>query len=84
MGNVGVEFSMVNKPKHYANRKVEVIDVMKDTQTLERHIGYLEGSIIKYVMRWDKKANPLEDLEKAEWYLKRMIEEVKQYALANQ
>lgn len=63
----------VNKPPHYANRTYEVIDVMRDTQTLERHRGYLEGATLKYLMRWDKKENPRQDLEKARWYLTQLI-----------
>lgn len=69
---------MVNHPNHYANRQYEVIDVMKDTMRPERFIGYLEGTVIKYMMRWDKKFNPAEDLEKAEWYLKKLIETIKE------
>lgn len=68
---------MVNRPPHYANRQIEVIDVMRDTMTHERFIGFLEGQVIRYLMRWDKKWNPEEDLEKAEWYLKELIKTVK-------
>jgi hypothetical protein len=58
-------------PDHYKNRKYEVFDVMRDTQTYERHIGYLEGCVIKYMMRWDKKNDdPLMDLRKAKRYLR--------------
>ncbi len=35
------------------------------------------GNIIKYLARYPFKANPEEDLEKADWYLQRLIEEVK-------
>jgi hypothetical protein len=69
---------MVNHPPHYANRTYEVIDIMKDTQTRERHMGYLEGSVIKYVMRWDKKESALDDLEKAQWYLNKLIQNIKE------
>ena len=31
------------------------------------------GNIIKYVSRHRHKANPLEDLKKAKWYLDRLI-----------
>lgn len=31
------------------------------------------GNVVKYVLRHMKKGKPLEDLQKAEWYLKREI-----------
>jgi hypothetical protein len=64
-------------PDHYKNRKHEVFDVMRDTQTYERHIGYLEGCVIKYMMRWDKKHDdPLMDLHKAKRYLEQLIQTI--------
>lgn len=69
-------FDMVLKPKHYADRKIEVIDVMEDTMTQEGYKGYLEGAILKYVLRFKVKNNPLEDLKKARWYLNKLIEQL--------
>jgi hypothetical protein len=64
-------------PDHYKNRKYEVFDMMRDTQTYERHIGYLEGCVIKYMMRWDKKNDdPLMDLRKAKRYLEQLIQTI--------
>lgn len=66
-------------PDHYKNRKYEVFDVMRDTQGYERHIGYLEGCVIKYMMRWDKKHDdPLMDLKKAQRYLEQLIQTIEQ------
>lgn len=31
------------------------------------------GNVVKYVLRHDKKASPLQDLKKARWYLDREI-----------
>lgn len=77
-------------PDHYKNRKYEVFDVMRDTQGRERHIGYLEGCMIKYIMRWDKKGNTVEehvqDIKKVIRYgeqLIKTIEEEQQYAMAS-
>ena len=69
---------MVNKPPHYADRKIEVIDVMEDTMTHEGYKGYLEGAIIKYIMRFKVKENPLQDLKKARWYLDQLIKKLEQ------
>ena len=53
-------------PDHYKQRDIECIDVVED-------MPYLEGNIIKYVWRYEGK-NGVEDLEKARWYLNRLIE----------
>ena len=37
--------------------------------------GYLQGNVLKYMSRCWRKNNSLEDLKKAEWYLKKLIEE---------
>ena len=37
--------------------------------------GYLKGNVMKYVWRFDRK-NGKEDLLKAEWYLKKLIETI--------
>ena len=60
----------VNHPPHYLTGNIEVIDFI-----LDQKFGYLAGQIIKYVSRYRHKANPVEDLQKAEFYLKRLIQE---------
>lgn len=62
----------VNNPTHYGLGKIECIEYIEDFLTTEEYIGYLRGNIAKYLHRWRYK-NGLEDLEKAEWYLKRLI-----------
>jgi len=64
---------MVNSPAHYGGGKIECIDYIKDFLTSEEFIGYLRGNIAKYLHRFRYK-NGLEDLKKAEWYLKRLSE----------
>ena len=36
----------------------------------------LKGNVLKYVSRYKFKGEPLEDLQKANWYLNRLIKEV--------
>jgi len=67
---------MVNSPAHYGNGKVECIEYIEDFLTTEEYIGYLRGNIAKYLHRWRWKGKPMEDLKKAEWYLKRLSEVV--------
>jgi hypothetical protein len=62
----------VNKPPHYIG-KVEAIDAIESAMTHEAFKGYLHGNCIKYLMRFTRK-NGQEDLLKAEWYLKKLIE----------
>ena len=61
----------VNRPKHYRKGSVECIDAIKSALG-EGYEYYLQGNIIKYVWRYKHK-NLLEDLEKAQWYLKELI-----------
>jgi len=53
-------------PKHYNIYGDSVINLIK-------HLPFVEGSIIKYVARYNNK-NGLEDLEKAKWYLEYLIQ----------
>ena len=63
-------FDTVNNPQHYAGTKIEVIDYIED-----KGLGFHLGNVVKYVSRAGRKdkAKTIEDLEKAEWYLKRYI-----------
>jgi hypothetical protein len=76
----------VNHPSHYTWLKdlcgIEVIDVT-------RHMGFSLGNVIKYVLRAGYKTEEgisnlqkeIEDLEKAEFYLKDRINQLKQKLL---
>ena len=67
----------VHSPAHYKHGKKETIDVIQDCMTDDEYHGYLKGNILKYVSRYKFKGEPLQDLEKAHWYLSRLIKEVK-------
>ena len=61
----------VNSPKHYNQAGIECIDAIEAaTGTGFEH--YLQGNIIKYVWRYRYK-NGTEDLQKAQWYLSKLI-----------
>ena len=62
---------MVNSPPHYNKAGIETIDAIM-AATDEGSEYYLQGNIIKYVWRYRYK-NGVEDLEKAQWYLNRLI-----------
>lgn len=63
---------MVNHPPHYTSGKIEVIDFMEDQLSAEEYRGWVKGQVIKYITR-ERHKNGLEDLEKAAWYLNRLI-----------
>ncbi len=69
------EQDAVNHPAHYTNGGIETIDYMKAKMSQEKFNGYLQGNIFKYVSRYENK-NGLEDLQKAQWYLEKLIEEI--------
>jgi hypothetical protein len=64
---------IVNNPKHYNQAGIECIDAIR-AATGEGYEHYLQGNIIKYLWRYRYK-NGVEDLEKAQWYLKELIKE---------
>lgn len=64
----------VEHPAHYTAGGIECIDAIK-AACGDTFVGFLRGNVIKYTWRYDKK-NGVEDLEKARWYLNRLIEEL--------
>lgn len=68
---------MINHPVHYTHGKVECIDAIESaTCDLTGIEAVCTANIIKYVWRWKLK-NGVEDLEKASWYLNKLIEKKK-------
>lgn len=66
----------VNKPNHYTFGKYECIDVLTElcnANNLQGVKGFLYGNVIKYLWRYKHK-NGIEDLNKAKWYLERLID----------
>jgi hypothetical protein len=61
--------TVVDHPKHYNVHPsgVECIDVVES-------MSFNVGNAVKYLWRADEKEAPLQDLEKAAWYIKREIE----------
>lgn len=53
---------------HYKSMPIQAWDFI-----LENKLGYMEGNIIKYISRWQRK-NGVADLEKAKHYLEKLIE----------
>jgi len=66
---------MVNNPPHYNQTGIECIHAIS-AATDNGFKYYLQGNVMKYLWRFDYKDKPLEDLQKAKWYLDKLIEEV--------
>ena len=66
----------VNHPSHYNKGDIGCIDAIKSCQGYG-HRYYLQGSAIKYIWRHEWKKKPIEDLDKAIWFLNRLKEEYK-------
>jgi len=63
----------VNHPNHYQGT-VECIDAINAaTLNLTGEEAFDIGCAIKYLWRWKEK-NGIEDLEKAQWYISRIID----------
>ena len=74
-----LKIDMVNHPAHYTAGNVECIDALESMS-----MGYhdtvqaaLAWQVVKYVWRSPLKGKQLEDLQKAQFYLNRLIEKVK-------
>lgn len=65
---------MVNHPPHYqSDNGIECIDAIRAALGRDGFIAYCIGNSMKY--QWREKADKLEDMRKAAWYLSRAIEE---------
>ena len=65
----------VNRPAHYTDGKIEVIEFIED-----KNLGFCLGNAVKYIARAGKKdpTKEIEDLNKAKWYIERRIKELKE------
>tara|TARA_R110000796_G_C14352573_1_gene411784 strand:- start:266 stop:526 length:261 start_codon:yes stop_codon:yes gene_type:complete len=73
------EADVVNHPAHYNHNKhgVECIEAIQASMSDDEFKGYLKGNAIKYLWRYGYKDKPKQDLDKAQWYLNKLIEEVR-------
>ena len=73
--NVYPSDDVVNRPKHYTDGKIEVIEFIED-----KKLGFCLGNAIKYIARAGKKdpTKEIEDLKKARWYIERRLKELEE------
>lgn len=58
---------------HYEDFKIQPIEAMEAWLDANEFKGYLRCNIIKYIVRYPHKGR-VQDLEKANWYLEKLIE----------
>ena len=73
------EIDMVNEPLHYNLGEIQTLDYIDDVllhnPNLTAQDGYYIGNILKYLgTRLGTKNDKLEDMQKAQFYLNRLIE----------
>ena len=73
---INVEDDAVNSPSHYTTGRYEAIDIIEDAimEAPSTKHGFLQGQVLKYLLRLWHKIDAKEDAEKARWYLNRLID----------
>jgi hypothetical protein len=64
----------VNHPPHYTTHPsgIEAIELCQ-------HENFCIGNALKYLLRHQKKGEPVQDLRKAIWYIEREIDRLQHY-----
>jgi hypothetical protein len=71
--------STVEHPNHYNQGEIECIDALEAcTAKMTGWKADLTFTTMKYLWRWPWKGKPVEDLEKAKFYIERMIKKAKE------
>ena len=72
-------FHEIEKPEHYNSGNIETIDYIVDVLGPYDAIHYCHGNVLKYLgTRTWRKGDPISNVDKAIWYLKKMRELMKQ------
>jgi hypothetical protein len=70
-----IKNDVVNHPSHYTQGDIECIDAIEAALGAEGFKAYCKGACIKYLWRTEHK-NGLEDLQKCQWYLNKLLEKL--------
>lgn len=71
----------VNHPQHYTQGGIECIDALKAATVGKTGIeAVCVANVIKYLWRYEEK-NGIEDVNKAQWYINRLIQELNETEL---
>ena len=65
---------MVSHPSHYQCGKYEALDIIAEaTRDLTGIFATDTGNALKYLLRWNKKGSPRQDLEKSMFYISHLL-----------
>jgi len=73
----GVLEDLVNNPNHYqseGNGGIECIQAIQAALTEEEFQGFCKGNNIKYTWRANRKQDVRTNIEKARWYLNKLLD----------
>jgi len=59
----------INQPQHYT-QWIECADFIES-----QNMGFFDGNAVKYITRYRHKGTPVKDLQKAKWYIERLIKQ---------
>lgn len=66
---------VINHPERYGgDTTYECIKVLEAWLSEEQYKGFLRGNALKYLCRVGKKDESVQELNKARWYLDKLIE----------
>lgn len=64
-------------PTHYKRLPVEAIEIIESAiqGAPSEKAAYLQGQVLKYILRCNHKDQHADDVQKAKWYLDRLVNE---------
>ena len=64
----------INKPLHYFRGGIDVIGFAEKQFSVEERRGFYRISALKYVTRFQDKGAPVKDLNKAKFFIDKLID----------
>ena len=64
----------INKPLHYFRGGIDVIGFAERQFSVEERRGFYRISALKYITRFQDKGAPVKDLNKAKFFIDKLIE----------
>lgn len=64
------------RPSYYTEGEIECIDAIRAIMSPQEFRAFLRGTALKYIWRLENKGRPLEDAQKAQWYIGRLVFEI--------
>lgn len=64
---------LVSQPPHYCHGGIEAITAIEASMPPDGFKYFLQGQVLKYMWRYQHKGKPVQDLQKAKWYLNLLL-----------